>query len=113
MNKTIVVLSTAVALGLGMIGLYSSCGNTDSDGSNTGSFQFVVNAPGGFGLRARKTVKFTGAGTPPSGGGGCQTASDCPSGECSLAAVCGGSPCCLGGSGSPCSSDSQCSSSLA
>src|ERR1051325_12185633 len=31
MKKTIVVLSAAVTLGLGMIGLYSSCGSTSSD----------------------------------------------------------------------------------
>src|SRR5438552_5439766 len=69
-----------------------ACGLTDAngavsgqfrDGLNTGSFQLVANAPAGFGLRARKTVKFGAAGTPPSGGGGCQSASDCPnSGFC-------------------------------
>jgi hypothetical protein len=100
-----------------------ACGLTDAnggvsgqfrDGNNTGSFQLVANAPGGFGLRARKTVKFTGAGTVPSGGGGCNLSTDCPSSECSSnSAICGGTGgCCLGGSGAQCTTDTQCASSL-
>jgi hypothetical protein len=203
MKKTIVVLSTAVALGLAMIGLYSSCGSTDSDvgpaealgqffnqscsggncltltapnavpadgrfiggfiarlvdasgtpvvgqelcfafenpgvatiieptnacgltdtngsvsgqfqvGSSTGSFQLVANAPGGFGLRARKTISFGTSTSTPSGGAGCTSGAQCTSGECSSSlAVCGGPACCLGGSGSPCTANGQCSSQL-
>jgi len=202
MKKTIVVLSGAVALGLAMIGLYSSCGSTSSDvsptealgqffnqscsggncltltspnvvpadgrsisgfqarlidgsgvpivgqeicfafenpgvaviteptnacgltdanggvsgqfrvGTTTGSFQLVANAPGGFALRASKEIDFGTPGTQSSGGGGCQLASDCPSGECSAGAVCGGNTCCLGGSGAPCTVPAQCASSL-
>jgi Big-like domain-containing protein len=100
------------------------CGLTDANGGisgqfrsgiNSGSFQLVASAPSGFGLRSSRTISFTGAGTAPSGGGGCQTASDCGvNGQCSSnPAVCGDTgPCCLGGSGSPCSSNAQCSSSL-
>src|ERR1051326_5013133 len=204
MRKTSVVFCTAVALGLAMIALYSSCGSTDSDvsptealgqffnqscsggtcltltapnavpadgvtvsgfrarlvdasgspiagqqlcfafenpgvgviteptnacgltdgngglsgqfrsGNNTGSFQLVANAPGGFGLRASKTISFGTPGTPPSGGGGCQLPSDCPSGACSSnTSICGGTgACCLGGSGAPCSGDATCASTL-
>jgi hypothetical protein len=101
----------------------NACGLTDGNGGvsgqfrsgiTTGSFQLVANAPAGFNLRASKTISFSGAGTPPSGGGGCQVASDCPSGQCSSnAALCGGTgPCCLGGTGSPCTTDSTCSSDL-
>ena len=99
----------------------NACGLTDANGnisgqfrsgSNTGSFALVATAPAGFNLRSSRTISFVSPGSPvPAGGGGCNSAADCPAGsQCSASPECGAGPCCLGVNNDPCTSNAQCSS---